>query len=329
MCLNSGSEAVGLAARLSDIHANDNTKSGGPHAGKVSAYITMEGSFHGRVTQAAHLSHLCHDAYTAHLASFQPSRRPHVYVAKMNQCDTLVAAYREAEARGHFVEMVSIEPVMGEGVPGLAVTREFYDLARDLTLEKGSLLLMDSIQAGLRTTGCLSIVDYPGFQSAIPPDFETFSKALNGGQYPLSVLSLGPRAAGLYRHGTYGNTMTGNPRALDIGTAMIRQVTPKIRENVRSVGAALLAGLRRLQSKYPTIITSCEGLGLLLAANIDPKYPVVGAGGLEQQCRHAGLNIIHCGENALRFTPVLDMRVEEVQLCVDIVDEVLSRIHPK
>jgi acetylornithine/succinyldiaminopimelate/putrescine aminotransferase len=170
------------------------------------------------------MSQVCHDAYRAHLASFQGHRHPKVYVAKMNDIPSLQAAFDHAEADGCFVELLGIEPVMGEGIPGLAVTREFYDHARQLTLQKNALLLMDSIQAGLRCSGTLSIVDYPGFESADAPDFETFSKALNGGQYPLSVLALGPRTYDLYKCGTYGNTMTGNPRALDIGAAILQQV---------------------------------------------------------------------------------------------------------
>lgn len=41
-------------------------------------------------------------------------------------------------------------------------------------------------------------MDYPDFQSAAPPDFETFSKSINAGQYPLSVLALGPRVPEIY-----------------------------------------------------------------------------------------------------------------------------------
>ena len=36
----------------------------------------------------------------------------------------------------------------------------------------------------------LSIVDYPGFEGVEAPDMETYSKALNAGQFPLSVLAL-------------------------------------------------------------------------------------------------------------------------------------------
>ena len=75
--------------------------------------------------------------------------------------------------------------------------------------------MVDSIQAGLWGQGCLSIVDYVGFEDCAPPDMETWSKALNAGQYPLSVVGLSGRAANLYSVGIYGNTMTTNPRALE------------------------------------------------------------------------------------------------------------------
>ena len=39
------------------------------------------------------------------------------------------------------------------------------------------------MQAGLRATGELSLVDWPRFADCEPPDFEVFSKALNGGQF--------------------------------------------------------------------------------------------------------------------------------------------------
>ena len=70
----------------------------------------------------------------------------------------------------------------------------------------------------------LSITDYPGFEKLPAPDMETFSKALNAGQYPLSVLAVSERVAGLYRKGIYGNTMTANPRALDVALAVLREL---------------------------------------------------------------------------------------------------------
>ena len=59
----------------------------------------------------------------------------------------------------------------------------------------GSLFLVDSIQAGLRAHGVLSIDRLPGLREAsMPPDMETYSKAINGGQYS-AVGACGQRQA--------------------------------------------------------------------------------------------------------------------------------------
>ena len=78
---------------------------------------------------------------------------------------------------------------MGEGRPGEAMKRQFYQEARALTKKHHSLFIVDSIQAGFRGQGSLSIVDYPAMKDLEAPDMETFSKALNAGQFPLSVLA--------------------------------------------------------------------------------------------------------------------------------------------
>jgi acetylornithine/succinyldiaminopimelate/putrescine aminotransferase len=106
---------------------------------------------------------------------------------------------------------------MGEGDPGRRITREFYDEARKLTSDRETFLIVDSVQAGLRATGELSLVDWPGFGTCDPPDFEVFSKALNGGQFPLSVVAFSERARSAYVTGIYGNTMSFNPKAARVG----------------------------------------------------------------------------------------------------------------
>jgi len=107
----------------------------------------------------------------------------------------------------------------------------------------------------LRVHGCLSIVDYPGFEGCDPPDCETYSKALNAGQYPLSVLAVTEKIASIYVPGVYGNTMTTNPRALEVGCAVLDTLNEKTRTNIREKGLALKKGLQTLATKYPDEIT--------------------------------------------------------------------------
>ena len=240
VCLNSGSEAMTFASRLGDIHAKQVTDPGGSRDGAAIRTLALEGGFHGRTSRPAQVSDSTRCYYQENLASF---RDHDALTVPANDIGQLRHLYALAEEEGWFIEAFYMEPVMGEGNPGKAVTREFYDAAHALSRAHGSLLVVDSIQAGLRAHGCLSIVDYPGFEDAEAPDVETWSKALNAGQYPLSVVGMTCRAADMYRRGVYGNTMTTNPRALEVAVAVLSSLTDELRENIRARGAEFVARL--------------------------------------------------------------------------------------
>ncbi|WP_313272668.1 aminotransferase class III-fold pyridoxal phosphate-dependent enzyme, partial [Stenotrophomonas sp.] len=184
MCLNSGSEAVGLAARIADINAKLQTDPGAPHAGATIKRVVIKGSFHGRTDRPALYSDSSRKAYDQHLASYRGENSV-ITVPPYDEA-AMRKVFADAKANNWFIEAVFLEPVMGEGDPGRAVPASFYKLVRELTREHGSLLLIDSIQAALRAHGTLSFVDYPGYETLDPPDMETYSKALNGAQFPLS-----------------------------------------------------------------------------------------------------------------------------------------------
>lgn len=328
LCMNSGSEAMTVAMRISDVNALRMTGPGGPHEGKRSRFLALRGAFHGRTDRPAQVSDSSLPKYRAHLQSFQA--RDNLLLVPPNDCEALQAAFDAADRDGVFIEAMFLEPVMGEGNPGQLVSRAFYDLARALTAARGGLLVVDSIQAGLRGTGYLSIVDYPGFEDCEAPDLESWSKAINAGQYPLSVLGCGARAAALYVRGIYGNTMTTNPRALEVAIAVLESLTPEIRENIRVRGEEFVAKLNALQREFPTVIRTVRGTGLLVAAELDPEVaPVVGEDGLETFCRVHGIGVIHGGKNALRFTPHFAIGSDEIDLVLDMVRRAIrSRVGP-
>jgi acetylornithine/succinyldiaminopimelate/putrescine aminotransferase len=164
----------------------------------------------------------------------------------------------------------------------------------------------------------LSIVDYPGFENVEAPDLETYSKALNGGQYPFSVLALTAAAAALYRKGVYGNTMTTNPRALDVACAVLGSLTPQLRENICARGREFVEKLQGLKEELGDRIVGIQGCGLLFSTELDSsRYKAYGAGSAEEYMRRNGINVIHGGENSLRYTPHFSITSEEVDLVVD------------
>ena len=317
LCVNSGSESVTVGARLSDINAKLMTDPGGRYANRKTRILSLKGSFHGRTQRPAQFSDSTRENYCKHMASFRD--HDELITVEPNDVDQLKQVFNWAESSNVFIEAFFLEPVMGEGNPGLAITPEFYAEARRLTKEHGALMLVDSIQAGLRAHGVLSVVDYPGFEELEAPDMETYSKALNAGHYPLSVLAMTKSTAELYRKGVYGNTMTSNPKALDVACAVLAGITPELRQNIRERGAELLAGLKALQEELDGRITGVQGTGLLFSAELDgSRYKSYGAESIEEFMRFHGLNVIHGGENSLRFTPHFNITREEVELIVNV-----------
>ncbi len=322
ICMNSGSEAVAVGARLSDINAKLMTDPGGRYANKPTRILSLKGSFHGRTQRPAQFSDSTRKNYCKYMASFRD--HDDLITVEPNDIEQLKQIFHWAETNEIFFEAFFFEPVMGEGNPGLPITPEFYAEARRLTKEHGSLMLVDSIQAGIRAHGVLSVIDYPGFEEQEAPDMETYSKALNAGQYPLSVLAMNERASGLYRKGVYGNTMTSNPKALDVACAVLDGITPQLRQNIVVRGAEVVAKLKAVQEELGGRITGVQGTGLLFSVELDSsRYKSYGTGSIEEYMRHRGLNVIHGGENSLRFTPNFTITEDEVDLIVDMTREAI------
>ena len=153
---------------------------------------------------------------------------------------------------------------------------------------------------------------------------ETYSKALNAGQYPLSVLALNAATAGTYAQGMYGNTMTTNPRAVEVANVVLESITPALRANISRAGKALVRAFEELQQELPELIVGVQGTGLLMSVVLNPaNCTVLGFGGIEEYCRFNGIGVIHGGTNSLRFTPHFGLTDAEIALIVSVVREAL------
>ena len=321
LCLNSGSESMSIASRIADINTGLLTGPGARYDGCKVQGLSLQGSFHGRTDRPARYSHSTSKQYRKHLASFREGS--YLLTVEPNNIEALETIFSQAENEGTFIEAFFMEPVMGEGNPGLAIEPGFYSRARELTREHGSMLVVDSIQAGLRAYGVLSMVDFPGFQELDEPDMESFSKALNAGQFPLSVLALSEKTAATYQQGLYGNTMTTNPRALDVAIAVLDSFDAERRENIRVRGKELASGIAALAKEIGDGITGTQGTGLLVSCALAPRYKAYGANSIEDYLRKKGLGVIHGGERSIRYTPVFDIGAKEVDLIIELTRDAL------
>ena len=321
LCMNSGSEAMSVAMRIADIHTKNLTDPGGRYEGRGVCGLTLKGSFHGRTERPARFSDSTMKNYAAHLASFQDD--DYLLTVEPNNIEALETVFAAADKDNVYIEAFLMEPVMGEGNPGRAISPEFYQRAHELTREHDTMFVVDSIQAGIRAHGVLSMIDYPGFEKLDEPDIESYSKALNAGQFPLSVLALSEKAAKTYQRGLYGNTMTTNPRSLDIAVAVLESITPELRENIRKRGQQIFDGFAALADEMDGAIRSVQGTGLLLSCELDERFKIFGAGSTEDYLRKIGLAVIHGGAHSLRYTPVFDISEKEADLIVSLSKEAI------
>jgi acetylornithine aminotransferase len=78
---------------------------------------------------------------------------------------------------------------------------------------------------------------------------------------------------------------------------------------------------RKLQDKFPKLITEVRGKGLILGLQLtqDPTNIVKAA-------RERGLLIITAGTNTLRFLPSLNISEGEIQQGLDILEESIAAV---
>jgi acetylornithine/succinyldiaminopimelate/putrescine aminotransferase len=117
--------------------------------------------------------------------------------------------------------------------------------------------------------------------------------------------------------------MTTNPRALDVACAVLEQITPELRANIRTRGQQAIAMLEALKAELGGLITKVQGTGLLFSCELAPQFKGYGTGSTEEWLREHGLGVIHGGENSLRFTPHFAMGAQELDLLVSLVKRAL------
>merc|ERR1711874_952908 len=89
------------------------------------------------------------------------------------------------------------------------------------------------------------------------------------------------------------------------------------------MGKYFVKKYEEMARELPGVIIRVTGTGLLYQVKLDPKIPVTAMDGVEMILRRRGVNVIHGGTNALRFTPNFDITQEEVDMQVAHVRQVI------
>jgi acetylornithine/N-succinyldiaminopimelate aminotransferase len=292
---NSGAEANEGAIKLA-------RKYGAKRKDGAFEIVTFQDAFHGRT-----------------LATMSASKKPGwdvLFAPKVPGFPTALLNDLGSVERaiGPQTVAVMLEPIQGEsGV--IPASREFLQALRELTRQRGLLLIVDEVQTGMGRTGTLFAYE----QAGIEPDIMTLGKGIGGG-VPLAAL-LAREDVCLFEHGDQGGTYNGNPLMTAVGLAVLDVLrAPGFLEGVRERGAYLVARLEALSAKRG--LGKVRGAGLLLA--IDLGQPV-GAKVVER-ARNRGLLLNSPRPNLLRLMPALNVTAEEIDTMIAMLDGVLDEV---
>jgi acetylornithine/N-succinyldiaminopimelate aminotransferase len=225
---------------------------------------------------------------------------------------------RVRQEMGPDVAAILVESIQGEGGV-LPAPPGFLQALRDIVDEAGALLLADEIQTGIGRTG-----KFLGFeQYGVKADALTLAKGLAGG-VPIGAMLCKKELAEALPPGSHGSTFGGSPLASAAALAVLETLE---KENllgaVQERGAQLAERLVRLTKKYPKLVATSRGAGLLQALVLKDD---VDARALLLKLQDAGVLVTIAGGQALRFTPPLNITSGELSAALDIIDRVLGAL---
>ena len=292
---NSGAEANEALIKLARLW--------GSEQGKYEV-ITMENSFHGRT-----LATLAATGQTKYQDGFEPVPEGFAY-APFNDFDALKKVVTPRTAA------VLIEAVQGEGgvVPA---DIEYLQAVRKFCTERSLLLLFDEVQCGMGRTG-----HWCAYQRAgVDADAFSLAKSLGSG-FPIGAIVAGRKLADVLQPGKHASTFGGNPLACAAALATIRTIeSEKLVERAATTGEEFMAVLGEFVGKYEHV-KAVRGVGLMVGLVLDKP-----AKSLCKLLTENGLLAIPTHEEIVRFLPPLNVRDNEIEEAIEILDDCLAEWH--
>jgi 4-aminobutyrate aminotransferase-like enzyme/Ser/Thr protein kinase RdoA (MazF antagonist) len=315
---NSGSEAVDLALRLA------RTATG------RQGVLTLDWGYHGNLTSLIEIS-----PYKFNRAGGTgPSER--VRICELPDPyrgvhGTDGAAYADDVARqATHLARAGFAPAafVHESISGCGgqvdLAPGYLEAAYAHAQSAGALCISDEVQCGLGRVG----TDWWAFEThGVVPDIVTMGKPLGNG-HPLGAVITTPHVARAFANGMeYFNTFGGNPVSCAAGLAVLDVMDDeRLRAHATNVGDHLVARLRELAERHPTI-GDVRGRGLFVGVELvddpDSRAPATAlTSRVIEGVRRRGILVSSDGPhaNVLKIKPPLVVTAAELDHFVDALD---------
>jgi acetylornithine aminotransferase/acetylornithine/N-succinyldiaminopimelate aminotransferase len=230
---------------------------------------------------------------------------------------------------------ILIEGIQGEGGVTPA-TPEYLLGLRKLCDEKGLLLLMDGVQDGHFRTGRFQsfqriLEGVPGGDQFLP-DGISMAKSIAGG-IPMGAFWARKPYGDLLGPGSHATTFGGTPLACAVALKVLEVVErDHLADHVRELGNHIKSELERISNKYPTVIKSVRGLGLMVGFQLADG--IRGFAGQEKppgiqfvnRLHEAGILTIPSGTHVVRILPPLNLTAAEAAEGLKVIESIASEL---
>ena len=211
---------------------------------------------------------------------------------------------------------IMVETIMGEG--GIKVIPDWcLKELRALCNKKKILLILDEVQCGIGRSG-----DFFAFEkSKVKPDIVPIAKGIGGG-FPIGAVLMNKKVASGMTPGTHGSTFGGNPLAMAVGNTVMDIVSnKKFLNNVKNLSKYFLLKLNEIKEKYPNVIKQIKGRGFLIGIQLHKDQNE-----FIKKLMNNQLLTIRAAENVVRILPPLNVKKNEIDQAIKIIEKVSSQI---
>ncbi len=211
--------------------------------------------------------------------------------------------------------------VILETIPGtggvLIAPEDYFPEVREICDDKGVMLIIDEVQAGLGRTGHFWAI-YGGLhpKEKVVPDFIVCGKGMSSGVYPLSTCSYKPFIEkAVFKDDAFIHISTtgGSDLGCAVALEMLKiQSNPEFLSHVKEMGNIFGEGLKGIVEEFTDILKETRGRGLMWGLDFIDK----------EDCQLSMLSIIkegvllnYCGnkKDTLIIMPPLIVQKEEIK----------------
>jgi 4-aminobutyrate aminotransferase / (S)-3-amino-2-methylpropionate transaminase / 5-aminovalerate transaminase len=251
--LTTGSEATECAIKLSRAHG---LKVGGKQKLGI---VGFDRSFHGRTLASQQAGGM--PAGKSWIVNLDPAIINAPFPDGYWQTDTSFQTFLDAIARSG-MKPENIAGVIMESFQGVGPEFAPVGYVRELAAwcrKHQVVLVFDEVQAGFGRSGKFWAFEHYG----VVPDVICCGKGISS-SLPLSAVIGREEVMNIFGPGSMTSTHTGNPVCCAAALASIGKIVgQKLPENAAALEPVLLAGLKKLQARYPEVVGRINARGLV------------------------------------------------------------------